>query len=81
MCQTRSDRRVSITMEKKDYYVCPMGQHMERIGVRHSKTESGYITESVRYRAVRYEGCPLRCMCFKYHRSEPQTERIQTEGA
>ena len=51
--------------EEKDYYVCPMRQHMERIGVRHSKTESGYITESVRYRAVRCEGCPLRCMCFK----------------
>lgn len=51
--------------EEEDYYVCPMGQHMERTGVRHSRTESGYITESVRYRAVRCEGCPLRCMCFK----------------
>ncbi|WP_018710097.1 IS1182 family transposase [Phocaeicola barnesiae] len=51
--------------EEEDYYVCPMGQHMGRTGVRHSRTESGYITESVRYRAVRCEGCPLRCMCFK----------------
>ena len=51
--------------EEEDYYVCPMGQHMERTSVRHSRTESGYITESVRYRAVRCEGCPLRCMCFK----------------
>ena len=50
--------------EEKDYYVCPMGQHMERTGVRHSKTESGYATESVAYRAARCEGCPLRCMCF-----------------
>ena len=50
--------------KEKDYYVCPMGQHMERKGVRHSKTESGYITKSVAYRAARCEGCPLRCMCF-----------------
>ena len=50
--------------KEKDYYVCPMGQHMKRTGVRHSKTESGYITESIAYRAARCEGCPLRCMCF-----------------
>lgn len=51
--------------EEKDYYVCPMGQHMRRIGTRHTKTESGYVTESARYRAVRCQGCPLRCLCFK----------------
>lgn len=50
--------------KEKDYYVCPMGQHMKRTGVRHYKTESGYIAESVAYRAARCEGCPLRCMCF-----------------
>ena len=50
--------------KEKDYYVCPMGQHMKRTGVRHYKTESGYIAESIAYRAARCEGCPLRCMCF-----------------
>ena len=48
-----------------DYYVCPMGQHMNRIGIKRGKTDSGYVTESVRYQAVRCEGCPLRCLCFK----------------
>ena len=48
-----------------DYYVCPMGQHMERVGTVHSKTESGYVTESVQYKAQRCEGCPLRGSCFK----------------
>ena len=48
-----------------DYYVCPMGQHMNRIGTRREKTASGYITESVRYKAQRCEGCPLRGGCFK----------------
>lgn len=48
-----------------DYYVCPMGQHMERVGTVHSKTESGYVTESAQYKAKRCEGCPLRGSCFK----------------
>mgnify|MGYP000784817077 CR=1 FL=1 len=48
-----------------DYYVCPMGQHMERVGTVRSNTESGYTTESVQYKARRCEGCPLRGSCFK----------------
>lgn len=51
--------------EEHDYCVCPMGQKMRRIGNRHVKTASGYVSESARYRAVRCEGCPLRCLCFK----------------
>ena len=49
----------------QDYYVCPMGQHMERIGTAYTKTESGYVAESARYKARRCEGCPLRGSCFK----------------
>ena len=48
-----------------DYYVCPMGQHMERVGTTRAKTESGYVTESARYKARRCEGCPLRGSCFR----------------
>ena len=51
--------------EEQDYCVCPMGQKMQRVGTRHAKTESGYVVEYARYRAVRCEGCPLRCLCFK----------------
>ena len=49
---------------QEDYYVCPMGQHMIRIGTRHSETASGYICESVKYRAQNCSGCPLRCLCY-----------------
>ena len=49
----------------EDYYVCPMGQHMKRIGTKQGKTASGYITQSARYKARNCEGCPLRCRCFK----------------
>lgn len=50
--------------EKEDYYVCPMGQHMESIGTKHSKTASGYRSENARYQAQRCDGCPLRCLCY-----------------
>ncbi len=50
---------------QEDYYVCPMGQHMTRIGTVHSKTASGYRSESARYRAQNCKGCPLRCLCYK----------------
>lgn len=49
----------------RDYYVCPMGQHMNRIGTKRGKTESGYTTESARYRAQNCNRCPLRGSCFK----------------
>ena len=42
-----------------------MGQRMNRIGTSTAKTESGYITESARYKAQRCDGCPLRGSCFK----------------
>lgn len=51
--------------KEKDYYVCPMGQHMKRIGVSHKKTASGYISESVKYQASNCKECPLRCLCYK----------------
>ena len=51
--------------EEHDYCICPMGQKMRRIGNRRVKTASGYVSENARYRAVRCEGCPLRCLCFK----------------
>jgi hypothetical protein len=50
---------------EEDYCVCPMGQHMKRVGTRKGQTASGYETESACYRAERCEGCPLRGSCFK----------------
>ena len=48
-----------------DYYVCPMGQHMTRVGTRHDKSGSGYVAELAIYRAQRCQGCPLRGSCYK----------------
>ena len=51
--------------EEHDFCICPIGQKMRRIGTKRVKTASGYVSENARYRAVRCEGCPLRCRCFK----------------
>ena len=48
-----------------DYYVCPMGQHMERVGTVDTRTEGGFVAQSAVYRARRCEGCPLRWGCYK----------------
>ena len=49
----------------EDYYVCPMGQKMERTGTKRVKTGNGYITESARYRVKNCSGYPLHGQCFK----------------
>ena len=51
--------------KEQDFYVCPMGQHMKRIGMKRSITSNGFVTYSVRYQAERCDGCPLRGSCFK----------------
>ena len=51
--------------KEQDFYVCPMGQHMRRIGMKRSITSNGFVTYSVRYQAERCDGCPLRGSCFK----------------
>lgn len=51
--------------DDEDYNVCPMEQHMRRIGTTYSKTVSGYCSENAHYRAQNCKGCTLRCLCYK----------------
>lgn len=48
-----------------DYYVCPMGQHMAKVGTTTRKSESGYQSHLSVYQAKNCTGCPLRCLCHK----------------
>ena len=57
-----------------DYFVCPMGQHMRRVGTRHEKTESGYVIEQAAYRAQHCQGCPLRPKCYRKKRGNREIE-------
>ena len=49
----------------EDYYVCPMGQHMNPCGQRQTKSDSGYVSVITLYRAQRCEGRPLGSLCKK----------------
>ena len=57
-----------------DFFVCPMGQHMNRVGTRHNKTERGYRTLNAVYRAQRCEGCPLRWGCHRRKEGDREIE-------
>ena len=48
-----------------NYYVCPMGQHLEFIRKEKRKTDAGYISTVSIYKAARCTECPLRCLCYK----------------
>ena len=48
---------------KEDYFVCPMGQHMDNTGATTRKTDNGYISNISIYEAVNCQDCPLRCLC------------------
>ena len=51
--------------EKDDYFVCPMGQHMEHVDDMMVKSELGYVSIVSRYRAQNCSGCPMRGQCYK----------------
>ena len=50
---------------EEDYYVCPMGQHLEHICDTRSTSDLGYVSTISKYRAQNCAGCPLRCLCYK----------------
>jgi len=51
--------------KEQDYYVCPMGQHMENKGTYSKKNDNGFEQTISRYEAKRCTGCPLRGACHK----------------
>lgn len=50
--------------QEQDFFVCPMGQHMEKVGNKTRQTDSGYISHLSIYQAKNCSGCPLRCLCY-----------------
>jgi transposase len=51
--------------DAKDYLVCPMGQHMERMYTYKKRTSAGYEQTIAVYEAKNCTGCPLRGLCHK----------------
>lgn len=51
--------------KEEDYYVCPMGQHMENKGTYSKATSTGFIQQLTKYQAKNCHGCPLNGICHK----------------
>ena len=50
---------------KDDYYVCPMGQQMDKVRDEQRVSDGGFKSVVSVYRAQNCEGCPLRGQCHK----------------
>lgn len=51
--------------EQEDFYTCPIGQKMEKVGEANKKTTTGYLQKTSKYRAKNCDGCSMRGSCFK----------------
>jgi len=51
--------------EAGDYYVCPIGQRMSKVGTATRTTTNHYQYEVSYYRAINCNGCPMRGACHK----------------
>lgn len=57
-----------------DFFVCPMGQRMEKVGQNKVRSDNGYVHQVSYYQAKNCQGCPLRSQCHKS--AEGQNRRI-----
>ena len=60
--------------EDQDYYVCPMGQHMEHTADRRTVSDLGYVSHTSVYSAADCSRCPLRGMCYTGRRDRRSME-------
>ena len=50
---------------EKDFYVCTMGQRMEKVCDTTRTSSNGYVSNISIYQAKNCQGCPLRGMCHQ----------------
>ncbi len=50
---------------EKDYYVCPMGQHMTLLGKAIKVNENGYKSSVYKYQAQNCGNCPMHGQCHR----------------
>lgn len=51
--------------KENDFYVCPMGQRMEKVCDAKRTSSNGYESNVSIYQAKNCQGCPLRGMCYQ----------------
>ena len=60
-----SKRENMTYIEEGDIYICANGRCLYPSGIRHTKTESGYISEQTFYKCEDCSGCPYAQKCKK----------------
>lgn len=50
---------------EENFYVCPMGQRMEKTYENTTKTKNGFIQKQSHYQAKNCSGCPLGSRCHQ----------------
>jgi transposase len=65
--------------QEQDFYVCPMGQRMEKIYESNTSTKNGFKQKQSHYQAKNCEGCPLRGVCHqsKDHRVIERNDNLE----
>lgn len=51
--------------EMGDIFVCKAGRILQRVGTRHEKSKTGFVSEKAVYKCESCEGCPYRQNCTK----------------
>lgn len=51
--------------EEQDFYVCPMGQHMNKVATYKKQNDNGFEQTITKYQAINCSGCPLRGACHQ----------------
>ena len=59
-----------------DFYVCPMGQKMEKTHESTRKTKTGYPQKLSHYQAKNCDGCPIRGVCHSSKETGALSETI-----
>lgn len=59
------DARQLFYNEAQDFFVCPMGQRMHKVGQKTETRRNGYKATIDEYQNVRCENCPLQGVCHK----------------
>ena len=64
---------------EQDFYVCPMGQKMEKTHESIRRTKTGYRQKLSHYQAKNCQGCPIRGVCHssKENRSVERNHQLE----
>lgn len=70
-----SRRENMIYDEQSDTYTCAAGKTLHATGIKKTKTDSGYPTETTIYECFECAGCPLKESCIRSRSNEPLEKR------